>query len=226
MTSRSRQNASIRPSSSRQNDTSSSAFGWSVVMASRVPRTSSPSSSGVGSPGRQSAQISREMRTISARTAAYSRSARSRTSDAVIDGSRSVWRSFDVNSGSPSSALPVVRTATSVPRCSPIPSSSDAARSAASRSLGRSAATSGSVGAAASACATASRASPATPPIRLPAISACRVDTGRSGFDPTTALAWSSSAGTPSSREQADVSRTASGAKSRASSGCRPLPIR
>ena len=56
MTSCSRQNASTRTSSSRLYVTSSSAAGWSAAIASSTPRTSAPSSSGAGSPGRHVGQ--------------------------------------------------------------------------------------------------------------------------------------------------------------------------
>ena len=74
--SRSRQNASIRAFSSRQKSSRSSAFGCFAAMASRTPRTSAPSSAGIGSPGRQSGHRSPAIRIISVRTAWYSRSAR------------------------------------------------------------------------------------------------------------------------------------------------------
>ena len=113
------------------------------------------------------------MRTISARTAVYSRSACSRTRAGVIAGSRSVCRSFALNSGSPSATSSDDAATTAVARCSPSASSSATARSAAARRRGRSSATASSSGAAASAWATASRASPATPPMRFAATSAC-----------------------------------------------------
>ena len=62
--------------------------------------------------------------------------------------------------------------------------------------------------------------------MRLPAISACSLDTGRSGTLPIVALASATMVGIPSSLPVTDASRWASGANSRASSGCRPLPTR
>ena len=62
--------------------------------------------------------------------------------------------------------------------------------------------------------------------MRLPAISAWSLDTGRSGTLPMVALASATMVGIPSSLPVTDASRWASGANSRASSGCRPLPTR
>ena len=73
--SRSAQNDSIRAVSSRHQSSSSSAAGWSAAIASRTPRTSAPSSSGRGRSGTQVGHRSCARRTISARTALYSRSA-------------------------------------------------------------------------------------------------------------------------------------------------------
>ena len=102
----------------------------------------------------------------------YSASALARTPAAVASGSRSVWRSFRVNSGSPSAAGPWVAGTTSSASQRAKPSSAAMASSAARRSSGSSSATSGSPEAAASACATASRAREPTPPMRFAATSA------------------------------------------------------
>ena len=225
MTSCSRQNASMRASSSRQNATIPSPSGWSAAIASRVPRTRAPSSSGAGSPGRQRGQISREMRTISERTAANSASARTRTASGVTNGSWTVCRSLAANRSYPSAASPVAAGTTSAARCRPMAVRTDSACAAAARRRGRTAATAGSFGAAASAPSRAPRPRSATPAIRRPAISACSRETGR-GPEPSLACASAMIRGIPSRRPATDASRTWSGANSRVVSGSRPMPSR
>ena len=209
MTSRSRQNASTRASSSRHHETSSSAAGCSFEISSRTPRTSTPSSAGAGSPGSHRGQISRAIRTISARTAAeVALGPRRGSRPAVTSGSRRVWRSLASNSdGAEDRARPSPHGATIVLEVPP--------RSASSASVavvGRGPEPGqerGDVRVAGRGRCLAGRdrlvGELATPPIRFAAVSAMNADDGSIRVDASDARAPSRTAGIPSSRPATDV---------------------